>query len=221
MSTLYIVSTPIGHLGDITHRAVETLRSVDLVLCEDTRVTRKLLSAYDVHVDTMSYHHHSDDGTYATMLGFLQEGKNIALVTDAGTPGISDPGNMLISYISERDESITISPIPGASALTAALSVSGFPTDKFIFLGFPPHKKRRNQFFQTIADADYTVAFFESNHRIKKALGTLEDVLPADAQLCICRELTKAFESVYRGTIEEIQQMDIPEKGEFVVIVRK
>ncbi len=243
---LYIVATPIGNLGDITMRALEILKSVDIILCEDTRVTKKLLSHFEISTPTMSYHQHSDEGKVDKIEELLLDGKNLALVTDAGTPGISDPGNRLVQHVistdpgsqsgewrdldKSRDSStslrsarndVKIIPIPGPSAVVAALSVSGFPTDKFVFMGFPPHKKGREKFFQEMAGVKYTVAFYESCHRIKKCLRQLAEVLGEDRQVCICRELTKKFETIYRGTIGEIMEMDIKEKGEFVVLVSR
>lgn len=219
--TLYIVATPIGNLADISLRALEVLKSVDIIACEDTRVTKKLLNHYKITTPTISYHQHSSDKKVGEIVNILEEGKDIALVTDAGTPGISDPGNKLVEKITMAQwDNGSIVPIPGASAVTTALSISGFPTDKFLFLGFPPHKKRRQQFFQEVADSKYTVVFYESCHRIKKALQSLAEVLGEDRQVCVCRELTKKFESIYRGSINEILEMDISEKGEFVIVVQ-
>lgn len=222
MSTgvLYIVATPIGNLGDITYRAVETLKSADLVLCEDTRVTKRLLDRYNIETPTMSYHQHSGVKRVNEIKGLIESGKSLALVTDAGTPGISDPGNKLIEELRFKIDDLRTLPVPGPSAVAAALSVSGFPTDKFIFLGFPPHKKRRKQYFDEIKSANYTVAFYESCHRIKKTLENLSEVLDGDRELCVCRELTKKFESIYRGSIQDILNKKIPEKGEFVVVIR-
>ncbi len=218
--TLYIVATPIGNLSDISSRALELLSSVDLILCEDTRVTANLLTRYNLKKETKSYHQHSSESVIVEIIELLKSGKNLACVSDAGTPGISDPGNFLVSKVREALRECKIIPIPGASAVISALSVSGFPTDKFLFLGFPPHKKGRKSFFEEVAASEYTVAFYESNHRIKKALTELSSILESERQLCICRELTKKFETTYTGTIAEIQTMDISEKGEFVVIVR-
>lgn len=217
--TLYIVATPIGNLGDITLRALDILKSVDLILCEDTRVTRTLLDHYEIQTPTMSYQQHSGGKRKLEIRNLLEQGKNLALVTDAGTPGISDPGNELISQLLDVNCQVSVVPVPGASAVTAALSISGFPTDKFLFLGFPPHKKKRKKFFEEVREAKHTVAFYESSHRIKKTLGELAQFLPAETKLCICRELTKKFESVYRGKLTEIATRDIPERGEFVVVV--
>lgn len=219
-SMLFVVGTPIGNLSDITFRAIETLRSVDIILCEDTRVTQKILNHFEIKTPTMSYHQHSDEKRVREIVGLLESGKNLALVTDAGTPGISDPGGKLIESIVNFSKPIDIIPIPGSSAVVSALSISGFPTDKFFFLGFPPHKKGRKKFFLEVAEAKYTVAFYESGHRIIKAINQLSETLESNRKVCICRELTKKFETVYRGTIEEIGEMAVSEKGEFVVVVR-
>jgi len=243
---LFIVATPIGNLGDITLRALETLKSVDFVLCEDTRVTQNLLNHFAIKTKTISYHQHSTFTKINEIKTLLEEGKNLALVTDAGTPGISDPGNHLIASViassarAERSNPNVLStnkgiasladanrlprndnvvPIPGSSAVITALSISGFSTDKFVFMGFPPHKKGRKTFFEELSKAEYTVAFYESNHRIKKCLTELLGVLEEDKQMCVCRELTKKFETIYRGTIKEIMAMNISEKGEFVIVI--
>lgn len=218
--TLYVVGTPIGNLNDITLRALATLKEVQLILCEDTRVTRRLLDHFGIRTPTMSYHQHSGHGRMQEILHLLEEGKHVALVTDAGTPGISDPGNELIQQLTMSNKQLTIIPIPGSSAMTAALSICGFPTDKCIFLGFPPHKKKRKKFFEEVRDAAHTVVFYESCHRIKKSLHELGELLSADRQVCICRELTKKFETVYRVKAYELAALDITEKGEFVIIVR-
>ena len=219
--TLYIVATPIGNLSDITLRALETLKSVDAILCEDTRVTSKLLAHFGISKPLVSYHHHSEGAKIQEIEAMLISGKQLALVTDAGTPGISDPGNELVmeTIKQENSKTIAIVPIPGPSAAIAALSISGFPTDKFIFLGFPPHKNKRQKFFKEAVGFEYTVVFYESNHRIKKCLQELSGVLAPDRQLVVCRELTKKFETTYRGTISEIIAMDISEKGEFVLVI--
>src|SRR3989344_5947942 len=193
MSKFYVVATPIGNLGDITFRAIETLKSVDLILCEDTRVTKKLLDKYGINKPTMSYP--SDDivgknyrqSKFALspklnkIFELLEGGKNLALVSDAGTPGISDPGAMLVSKIKEKLNGVQVIPIPGASAVIAALSASGLPTHEFTFLGFLPHKKGRETLFKEIAGAKRTFAFYESPHRILKTLESLAKVLFAPA----------------------------------------
>ncbi|MDD2753203.1 MAG: 16S rRNA (cytidine(1402)-2'-O)-methyltransferase [Candidatus Portnoybacteria bacterium] len=226
MGTLYIIATPIGNLKDITLRALEVLKSVDLVACEDTRQTLKLLNHYQISKPLVSYFQHSKLSKIEYIAGQLAEGKNVALVTDAGTPGISDPGGKIIEHITnnmKQDAGIRIVPIPGPSAVMAALSISGFPTDKFIFMGFPPHKKGRNKFFEEVARAGYVVVFYESTHRILKAMEQLKGLAP-ERQIVAARELTKMFESVYRGTAGEILDKLNEDKnnlkGEFVIIVK-
>lgn len=221
IGTLYIVATPIGNLDDITFRAVEILRSADAIVCEDTRVTKKLLQHYEIDVKLMSYHHHSGEKVLQRIVQELQSGKTLAYVTDAGTPGISDPGNKLVNFIAEQETEIPIIPIPGASAVVTALSVSGFPTDHFRFQGFIPHKKGRKKFLEQIAQSKETVVFYESVHRIMKLLSEMIQILP-ERQMVIARELTKQYETLYRGVASEVR-MQLNEdavKGEFVVIVK-
>ncbi len=223
MGILYIVATPIGNLKDITLRALETLKEGDLILCEDTRRTLKLLNYYGISKPLVSYFQHSKISKTDYILEQLKRGKKLALVTDAGTPGISDPGGKLIEIITTRLASCQITPIPGPSALTAALSISGFPADKFIFMGFPPAKKGRERFFKKVMEAEYPVVLYESSHRI---LRTLEQLRSNRLErLVVCRELTKQFESVYRGSIDEIikilQSSKNNLKGEFVIIINK
>ncbi|PIT87837.1 MAG: 16S rRNA (cytidine(1402)-2'-O)-methyltransferase [Candidatus Magasanikbacteria bacterium CG10_big_fil_rev_8_21_14_0_10_40_10] len=216
---LYIIATPIGNLGDFSFRAVQVLQSVDLILCEDTRVSKKLLDAYNIQTPTLSYHQHSDGEKIRLISNKISAGQNLALITDAGTPGISDPGNLLISHLLKADPNCPIIPIPGPCAAIVALSVSGFPTDKFLFLGFPPHKNKRQKFFKELAVNQYTTVFYESCHRLKKCLRELTEVLSSDRQIMIARELTKKFETVYRGNITEMMKADIKEKGEFVIVI--
>ncbi|KKQ38951.1 MAG: Ribosomal RNA small subunit methyltransferase I, partial [Candidatus Moranbacteria bacterium GW2011_GWF2_37_7] len=169
---LYIVATPIGNLEDISFRAIRILNEVDLVLCEDTRVTKILLERYEIKKPILSYHQHSKLQKIDYIINLLKEGKNLALVSDAGTPGISDPGQRLIGKVLEElGGEIKIEPIPGPNAAIAALSISGFDTDEFLFLGFPPHKKGRQTFFVNILEESQkrTVVFYESTHRIIKA----------------------------------------------------
>ena len=226
MSTLYIVATPIGNLGDISKRALEALQEVDLILCEDTRVTQKLLNYYQIQKPTISYHHHSKLKKIEHILTLLDEEKNIALVSDAGTPGISDPGNKLVQKIVETINQVKIIPIPGPSALTALASVSGLPMDKFLFMGFPPTKRKRNKFFGKIIESEYPVIFFESPYRILKTLKELGEMAVSkehNIRVIVGRELTKKFETIYRGTIDKVVE-DIKKdkvKGEFIVITSK
>lgn len=221
MGSLYIVATPIGHLGDVTSRALEILKSVDLILCEDTRTAQKLLNHYQIKTRTLSYHQHSKIKKINYILELLKQGKKLALVSDAGTPGISDPGNKLVNEVIELlGHQVKIVPIPGPSALTAAASISGFPMDKFLFLGFPPQKRKRKKFFKEIVSSKYSVIFYESPHRIIKTLSQLK-MLNSKLSLVVCRELTKKFETIYRGPIEQVIEQIKKDKikGEFTVII--
>lgn len=223
MNNLYIIATPIGNLEDITLRALNVLREVDLILCEDTRITKRLLDKYQINKPTLSYHQHSGLQKVNEIINLLKDGKNLALVSDAGTPGISDPGNRLVEEVAKQLPDTKIIPIPGPCAAIAALSISGFSTDKFVFLGFPPHKKGRETFFKNLAEEKRTVVFYESPHRILKCLNQLEQYLESDRQIVVCRELTKMFETIYRGTIFDVQkQLENDKiKGEFVVVIKK
>lgn len=220
--SLYVVATPIGNLKDITLRALETLKGVDLVLAEDTRVTKKLLANHNINVPLESFHQHSNLKKIDRIIKRLEVGQNIALVSDAGTPGINDPGGLLIARVGS-DPTLAIVPVPGPNAAITALSISGINTDKFLFLGYPPHKKGRQKFFQEIANSNYPVVFYESTHRIIKAVKELAGVDGLKArQLVIARELTKKFETVYRGTaLEILPRIENEPRGEFVVIVDK
>jgi 16S rRNA (cytidine1402-2'-O)-methyltransferase len=219
MAKLYIVATPIGNLKDITLRALEVLKEVDLILCEDTRVTRKLLEHYDIKTGIESYHQHSKISKINHIIDLLKQGKNLALVSDSGTPGISDPGNKLIStLVNEQVSNLEIVPISGSSAITALASISGFPMDKFLFMGFPPHKKGRQTMFKEIAESKYPVIIYESVHRITKTLRELKEF--DDFDIVIGRELTKKFETIYRGKISEIINKIEP-RGEFVIALWK
>lgn len=229
MSTLYIVGTPIGNLEDMSLRALRTLKEADFILCEDTRVTKRLLAHYQIVKPLISYHQHSDVKKVGEIVELLRKGGNLALVTDAGTPGISDPGNDLVSRVFESSlQTVRIVPIPGASALTAIASVAGFPMDKFMFLGFPPTKKGRTKFFERVVQSEYPAIFYESPYRILESLFELQSILNTkykiqDTRIVVGRELTKKFETVYRGTIKEvIEQLKGGEaRGEFVVVVGK
>lgn len=225
MNKLYIVATPIGNLEDITLRALRILKEADLILCEDTRQTKKLLDHYQIKTLCLSYHQHSKLSKVDYILEQLAQGKNLALVTDAGTPCISDPGSRLVSLAIEKIPDLEIYAVPGPSALVSAISVSGLPADKFIFLGFLPRKKHRQQLLKEIVEAKYAVIFYESPYRILKTLEELESLTGADRQIAVCRELTKKFETTYRGTIRKvIEQLKNPAagekiKGEFAVVI--
>lgn len=223
MGILYIVATPIGNLGDITLRALDVLKSVDLILCEDTRNTKVLLDHFQIKTPTASYHQHSQSEKTNYIAGLLRAGKNIALVSDAGTPGICDPGNKLIEQLNDIFlESLKIIPVVGTSADIVALSVSGFATDRYVFLGFPPTKNKRKKFFEEAITFKYPVVFYESPFRIIKALEELAS-LDKNLKVVVARELTKKFETIYRGNIEKVLESVKKDviKGEFVVIINR
>ena len=223
---LYIVATPLGNLGDITLRALEILMSVPLISCEDTRVSSRLLSHYEITTKTVSYHQHSTAGKVDFLLDKLAEVGEMAVITDAGTPGISDPGNLLVeAAVKKFGSQCEIIPIPGASAIISILSVSGLPTDRFLFLGFIPHKKGKETMLKRIIESEETVIFYESTHRIVKTLEKMKEMMPEGAinqrRLVIGRELTKKFETIYRGNVKTILEnlTTTSTKGEFVVVV--
>jgi len=230
---LYIVATPIGNLEDISLRALRILGEVDFVLCEDTRVTKRILEHYKIRTPMIAYHQHSDLHKTEQILSLLADGKNLALVSDAGTPGISDPGGQLVAATLGRfGEDMKIESVPGPSAVTAALSISGIATDRFVFMGFPPHKNGRQTFLRKIIQSAFPVVVYESKHRILKLLSELkslnkeivehnlelevkknqgyvknkdlpEKIAPVTS-VVVCRELSKMHETVYRGEIEDI-----------------
>ncbi len=219
MSALYIIATPIGNLEDISLRALRILKEVDLILCEDTRVTKKLLNYYNIKTLVQSYHQHSKLRKVNYILNLLKEGKNLALVSDSGTPGISDPGNKLIQFsIFNSQFPIKIVPVPGSNAAITLASISGFPMSKFVFLGFPPHKKSRQKFFKEVAELKHPVIIYESPYRIIKTLKELSKF--GNFEVVVGRELTKKFETIYRGKIKDIINQIKP-KGEFTIIVNK
>ncbi|MEI6316654.1 MAG: 16S rRNA (cytidine(1402)-2'-O)-methyltransferase [bacterium] len=225
LGILYVVATPIGNMEDITLRALRVLKEVSLVLCEDTRHTRLLLNRHEIKTKTDSYHAHSNDSKLSQIARKLEEGENLALVSDAGTPLVSDPGVFLISYLREKfGNDLKIVPIPGASALTAALSVIPVSEGRFTFIGFLPHKKGRQTIIKEMIESQYATVCYESSHRILKLLAELEEFFP-EAHVWIARELTKQFEEVLEGKPQELSQLltEKPEKqkGEFVVIVSK
>ena len=224
MAKFFVVGTPIGNLEDITFRAILVLKNVDLILCEDTRTTQKLLQKYEINTKTASYHAHSKTTKKDFIFKLLAEDKDLALVSDAGTPCISDPGVLIVSQIREHFKNeVQIIPIPGASALISALSVSGIPSSEFIFLGFLPHKKGRETLFKEIANSTRTSIFYESPHRFMKTLASLEKHLGNGRTIVIGRELTKFFEQILSDTPAEIiKYFEINKdkmRGEFVVIV--
>jgi len=219
MASLYLVATPIGNLEDITFRALKILKQVDLIAAEDTRRTRELLSHYDLHTPLTSYHRHNQAGKAPYLLRLLQEGKNIALVSDAGLPGISDPGEELVKQAIAA--AIKVIPIPGANAALTALIASGLPTGRFVFEGFLPRtaKTRRKKLAQ-LKNEERTLIFYEAPHRL---VATLEDMaaIMGERSIAIGRELTKKFETIWRGTITEAlnHYRANPPRGEFTLIV--
>ncbi|HON10950.1 MAG TPA: 16S rRNA (cytidine(1402)-2'-O)-methyltransferase [Chitinispirillaceae bacterium] len=216
---LFIVSTPIGNLADITFRAVSTLKEADYILTEDTRVSRKLLSHYDINVPLLAYHDFNKEKVTPSLVQKLKDGKNLALITDAGTPGIADPAYNLVKAAIE--ENIKIVPVPGASALLTALVGSGMPTDRFVFENFLPHKSsQRIRIFEKLRDEPRTVIFYETPHRIVKVLSEIKEVL-GNIKVVIARELTKVFEEYLRGDPDSLLEHfeKHPPRGEMVIML--
>ena len=214
---LFIVSTPIGNLQDMTFRAVETLKSVDFLLCEDTRVTKKLLTTYNISIPLQSFHGHSNPKKVEEILNRIESGESAAMVSDAGTPGISDPAFALTSKARERG--INIVPVPGCAAFLTALQASGVPINQFVYLGFLPVKKGRKTLFESLQEEKRTVVFYESVHRIQKTLSELSVYLGEDTPVVVARELTKMYEEFFHGTLQEACEHFQNPKGEFVVIL--
>ncbi|MDE0243583.1 MAG: 16S rRNA (cytidine(1402)-2'-O)-methyltransferase [Candidatus Kaiserbacteria bacterium] len=220
---LYVIGLPIGNLGDVSDRARDVLRSVDTIFCEDTRVSKKLLAHYDIHTPCTAYHSYSGFGKTAKAVRLMQGGRDIALISDAGTPTIADPGVKLVRYVRDTIPDAAIVSIPGPSAVTAALSVSGAPASSFVFLGFLPRKKGREKAFQSIANEDRTVVFYEAPHRLVRALESLTVHIPEDREVIVVREMTKVYEQSIAGTAKEVfahyQNHPDEVRGEVVVIV--
>lgn len=218
---LYIVPTPIGNLGDITHRAIEVLSSADLILAEDTRVTKRLLDKYNITTPLRSYHAHNEHQTTSNVIALLQEGKTIALVSDAGTPGISDPGFLLTRACREAGEELTV--LPGPTAFVPALVGSGFPCDRFHFEGFLPHKKGRQTRWKYLASLETTIVLYESPYRLIKCLEEIQELIGEERKVCVVREISKLHEQYHFGSAEEllIEFKQHPEKvkGEMVILI--
>ncbi len=215
---LFVVGTPIGNLEDITFRAVNVLKSVDLIACEDTRRARVLLEHYGINKPMLSYNEHNERRRIDEILSRLSRGENVALLSDAGMPTISDPGYRLVR--AAREAGVDVVAVPGPSAVTAALSVSGLPTDRFVFEGFLPRKKgRRERKLLEIKEEIRTVVIFESVHRIERTLDEIVEFLGPDRKIAVCRELTKIFEEVIFGPAEEVRQKLAVKKGEFVIVI--
>jgi len=221
--TLYIVATPIGNLGDMTGRAVETLKSVDLIAAEDTRHSARLLQHFGVQTRVTSYHDFSDETRLALILRNLLEGKSVALISDAGTPLISDPGYRLVSRA--REAGLKVVPVPGVCAMTAALSAAGIPSDRFAFEGFPPAKHvARLKMFQSLQQESRTLVFYESPHRILECVDDMAEGFGPDRVAVIARELTKTFETIHSDTLSNLQvwlrEDENQQRGEFVVLIK-
>lgn len=220
--TLYIVATPIGNLGDISQRALDTLQRVDRILAEDTRNTRKLLTHFGIQATLLSLHEHNENERSQQILKYLQDGEDLALVSDAGTPLISDPGYHLVNVIADADCDIV--PIPGPSALITALSIAGLPTERFTFEGFLPAKPslRRKKLQETVTEPR-THIFYESSHRIETMLEDMENIYGSERNIVLARELTKLYEEVFRGSLENLRTWisndENHRKGEFVIVV--
>ena len=216
---LYLVPTPIGNLGDITYRAVEILQNVDVILAEDTRTSGKLLKKYNIQAQLKSFHIHNEHKVVATIIEKIKNGAVMALISDAGTPGISDPGYLLVKEA--LAEEIKIEALPGATAFVPALIKSGFPTDRFVFEGFLPHKKGRQTRLKALSDESRTIIFYESPHRLVKFLEQLAETFGSDRLISVSRELTKLHEETINGTIGEVQDhfSERSIKGELVVVV--
>ncbi|KAA0206375.1 16S rRNA (cytidine(1402)-2'-O)-methyltransferase [Candidatus Uhrbacteria bacterium] len=217
--TLSIVATPIGNLGDVTARAVRALGEANAIACEDTRVTSKLLAHLGISKPLLSVHEHTNPKAVAALVDRLKKGERIAYVCDAGTPGMNDPGGKLVAAAYEVG--VRVEPIPGPSALTAAISVCGFAMDEFTYIGFIPHKKGRETLFKEMAERETPTIFLESTHRIMKTLEALAKHLDPERTVFVGRELTKMHETLYRGMITDIVQQlkDTSLKGEFIVVI--
>ena len=224
VGVLYVVGTPIGNLGDMTGRAVEVLREVDTIFCEDTRVTRNLLAHYTIDVACVSYHSFSGFGKIALAIALMRQGKDIALVSDAGTPTISDPGVKFVRHVRETfGDAADIRAVPGASAVVAALSISGAPSSSFVFLGFLPRKRGRRSLFREIATEKRTVVCYEAPHRLLKTLESLREHVDPMREVIVAREMTKVYEQVVAGTAADVLAYYVAHsdkvRGEVVIII--
>ncbi|MDA3837845.1 MAG: 16S rRNA (cytidine(1402)-2'-O)-methyltransferase [Candidatus Delongbacteria bacterium] len=215
---LYIVSTPIGNYGDMTFRAVETLKNCDLIACEDTRRTGLLMKEFDIETNLTSYHDHNKNYRSDQILQKVLNGQNVAIVSDAGTPCISDPGFVIVR--AARDKDIEVVGVPGATAAINAIAVSGMPTDKFVFEGFLPHKKGRKSRLEAIKDEERTLILYESVHRIIKTMEQLK-LYFSDRKVAVLREMTKTYEEFISGTFDEVISHlgESDPKGEFVIVI--
>lgn len=219
MGTLYLIPTPVGNLEDMTFRAIRLLKECDLILCEDTRTSSNLLRHFDIHKPLMSHHKFNEHGTSAGIVERLKAGTNICLVTDAGTPGVSDPGFFLVREAVAAG--IEVSTLPGATAFVPALVTSGMPCDRFVFEGFLPQKKGRQTKILSLADEERTMIFYESPYRVLKTLQQFAEAYGPNRRVCVCREISKLHEDYVRGTLTEVINhfTATPPKGEIVMIL--
>ena len=216
MPALYVIATPIGNLEDISLRALRLLLEVRLIAAEDTRTTRRLLTAYDIKTPLTSYHEHSKRAKLDYLLDYLEK-EDLALVSEAGMPGLSDPGYELI--VAAIGRGISVVPIPGASAVITALVVSGLPTDQFVYVGFLPHRKgQRQRLLNSIAEERRTIVAFETRHRLTEVFNEIEEIL-GDRRLCVCRELTKVHEEIFRGRVSQAREHFAEPRGEFSLVI--
>ena len=216
---LYLVPTPIGNLADMTYRAVDVLKAVDVILAEDTRTSGKLLKHYAIQKPMRSFHIHNEHQKLSAVIAEIKAGKIMALISDAGTPGISDPGFLLVREALKHE--VQIESLPGATAFVPALIKSGFPNDRFIFEGFLPHKKGRKTRIEKLVEEDRTIIFYESPHRLLKTLNQLAEVLGPDREASVSRELTKLYEQTITDTLANliVHFESIPPKGEIVLVL--
>ena len=216
MPVLYVIATPIGNLEDVSLRALRVLKEVKLIAAEDTRTTRRLLNAYNIGTPLTSYHEHSKRAKLNHLLDYL-ETQDLALVSEAGMPGLSDPGYDLVVAAVERG--IPVVPIPGASAVIAALVVSGLPTDQFVYVGFLPRRQgQRQRILRSIQDEPRTIVAFETPHRLRETLADIHEIL-GDRRVCVCRELTKVHEEIFRGRVSQAKQHFVEPRGEFSLVI--
>ncbi len=216
---LYLVPTPVGNLADITLRALETLKQVNAILCEDTRTSAKLLKHYEISKPLYSYHQHNEHNVTEQIIQQINQGKTYALITDAGTPAISDPGFFLVRACIEHG--VKVECLPGATAFVPALAMSGLPTQRFCFEGFLPQKKGRKTMLEKLADEERTIVLYESPHRLLKCLEELKAIMGGERKAAVCREISKMFEEVQRGTLDELinHYSSTAPKGEIVIVV--
>lgn len=221
MSRFFVTATPIGNLEDVSERSIKTFKEVDFIFAEDTRVTKKITSHFDIDTPVIRYNEHSPEKLFKKLEDFFKQNKDVALVSDSGTPGISDPGFKLVKFVWNNFPDVEVRAVPGPSAVTSSLSVSGLPASEFTFLGFPPAKNKRNKFFDKILDIETRpVVLYESPHRLQKTFDDLEKSM-GDIGIFVGKEMTKIHEDYFRGTVQEAKEYFSGKKGkgEFVIII--